>query len=32
MPREGVEALATFMREFHEGAGDDGTEERPRTT
>ena len=27
MPREGVEALAAFMREFHERASDAGIEE-----
>jgi phosphoserine aminotransferase len=32
MPREGVEALAAFMRQFHERASDAGTEERPTTT
>jgi phosphoserine aminotransferase len=31
MPREGVEALAAFMREFHERVGDGGTEERTTT-
>ena len=29
MPREGVEALAAFMREFHERASESGIEERP---
>ena len=29
MPREGVEALAAFMREFRERAGDAETEGRP---
>jgi phosphoserine aminotransferase len=29
MPREGVDALAAFMREFHERAGDAATGERP---
>jgi phosphoserine aminotransferase len=31
MPREGVDALAAFMRDFHERAGDAGTEERTTT-
>jgi phosphoserine aminotransferase len=31
MPREGVETLAAFMREFQERAGDSGTEERTTT-
>jgi phosphoserine aminotransferase len=31
MPREGVEALAAFMHEFHERAGAAGTEERTTT-